>query len=179
MTIKWRRRLVGRVGIVEVNPGEETPVYHRTDPGASPGDDLFRPSFVLEEQALVPAAIEVVSISVETLVEAPLGIENVGPDERAGRVPFLFQQLAEQGEPAGDERSAVVPDLMVKGVCAGQDGGVRGKGQRGLSNAALEQRALPRQVIEVRCGRAASPISGNVIGAKCVDRDQDDAKERV
>ena len=81
------RRLVGRVGVVEVDPGEELLRLHALEPREGEVHHLV--ALLLdgaEVHDLVLREVEVVGVVVEALVEAPARVEHPGADEGAGRV---------------------------------------------------------------------------------------------
>ena len=78
------------MGVVEVDPAEESAVPVRLEPVEKGLGDLA--PFTLdgiEADLLVLGEIEIVIVIIETLVEAPAGIEDEGADERARRPAFL------------------------------------------------------------------------------------------
>ena len=84
------RRLVGRVGVVEVDPGEELLRLHALEPREREVHHLV--ALLLhgaEVDDLVLREVEAVGVVVEALVEAPPRVEHPGADEGAGRVARL------------------------------------------------------------------------------------------
>ena len=150
------RRLVGRVRVVEVDPGEELLRLHALEPREREVHHLV--ALLLdgaEVHDLVLREVEAVGVVVEALVEAPARVEHPGADEGPGRVAGLLQPLGERRRLLLDEEAAVVADAVVRGDEPGEDRRVRGKRQRHRGRGLLEEDALGRHRVDV--GRLDAP----------------------
>ena len=83
------------------------------EPGQGLVDDLVgRPLDRAERDLLELAQVELVVVEVEALVEAPLGIEDVGGDKGGRGIALVLEELGHGLELAGHDESAVVPDAV-------------------------------------------------------------------
>ena len=145
-------RIVRRVRVVQVNPREEPPVLHRVDPRQGLVDHLVAGTLDVAQRA--PAAlrdVEVVEVLVESLVDAPLAVEDECGDEPAGREPLLLQHLGQRLLFGRQEEPAVVAHAMFGREPAGEHARVRRQRERRARHRLREARALTGEPIEGRC----------------------------
>ena len=171
------RRLVGRVGVVEVDPGEELLRLHALQPLEREVHHLV--ALLLdgaEVHDLVLREVEAVGVVVEALVEAPPRVEHPGADEGAGRVAARLHPLGERRRLLLDEEAAVVADAVLRGDEPGEDRRVRGKRQRHRGRGLLEEDALGGDRVDVRGVDAPEAVAAQSVGAQRVERDDDDVE---
>jgi hypothetical protein len=159
-------RLVGVVGIVEVEPREEA----RRRPLLEPGDRL-RGGFVaapldrVEEARVVGAQLEPVGVDVEAAVQAGLRGEHDRGDE-AGRVePGGFQDRGHRRDARVERRRDVVAEAVGGGVEPGEDGGVRGPREGDGDGGFREERAVPREAVEMRGRHVGASVGPDPVRA--------------
>jgi hypothetical protein len=168
-------RGVGRVGVVEVDPGEEFAVLLFVDPAQGLVDDFVRrPLDLAERDLLETAQVELVEIRVEALVQPPLGVEDVGGDEGRRVVALGLEGLGHGHELRGDDEAAVVADAVENGQGAGHDRRVRGQRQRRLRDGALVADSLGGKGVHGRRGDVSIAVAADLVGAKRVHGDEDD-----
>ena len=172
-------RLVGRVRVVEVDPGEELLRLHALEPLEREVHHLV--ALLLdgaEVHDLVLRQVEAVGVVVEALADPPLRVQHPGPDEGARRPATLPQALGERRQLLLDEEAAVVADTVPRRDEPGEDRRVRGQGERHRGRGLLEQDALGRQRVDVRRLDAPEPVAAQAVGAQRVERDDDDVQVR-
>ena len=126
-----RRRLVGRMGIEEVDPGKERRAAGPGEPGQGRIHDLV--GRALEAGVTRGGAFagpEGVVVDVEAPVEAGRPRNGVRADEGARGVAVALQEGGQGGEPGLERSRVVVAQPVLVGVATGEDGRVRGPGLR-------------------------------------------------
>ena len=135
-------RLVGRVGVVKVDPGEERGVLTGVEPGQGRVHDRVpRPLDGAEVDVLALAHVELVVVEFEALLEAPAPVDDEGRDERPTPVALGREDLGQGRLVLVQGRVAVDADPVIGGVHARQDGAMGGQGQRRGGGRLLEERA--------------------------------------
>ncbi len=167
-------RLVGRMRIVEMHPGEEFLRAHAGEPGqrfVHHGVAAFLDA--ARRFDLLATEVEAVGIDVEALVEAPARVEHPGSDEGPRRVARLVQTFGQRRLRGVEEEATVVVHAVPRWVAAGEDRGMRREGQGHRGRGLFEQHAFARQRVQVRRGHAIEPIAAQPIGAQRVERHDD------
>ena len=124
-------RVVGRVRVVEVDPGEEAPLADRLEPGERVVHDLVAGLLDrAERDHLVLGEVEIVGVLVEALGEAPLRLEHPGGHEGSRGKARLVQPLGERHLLLVQEEAAVVAHAVVGRHEASEDRRVRREGER-------------------------------------------------
>ena len=113
-------------------------------------------------------------IRVESLVQAPLGIQDERADEGAGLPSRLLQDARERDVLRIEHVSAIVPDPVTRRQQPGKDRGVRRQRQRRDRKRLLEENPFAREPIEVRGQGRAIAVGADLIPSSCVERDDDD-----
>ena len=175
LLVEGRRRFIGRVGVVEVDPGEELLVLVILEPGKGLIEDLVRrPLHRTEGDLFEFAQVEVVEIDVEALVKAPLGIKDVSGDERRGRVPLVLEERGHRLDLTGHDEAAVVPDPVEGGKGPRHDRGVGRERERRRCEALLEFDPERREPVDGRGFDVVEPVAAEPVGSHGVEGDQDD-----
>ena len=168
-----RRRIVGSVGIVEVNPHETRSPRGPCPPLGRRGQDLSRGTFGDDElRGCRPFTVTVI-VGIESLLQAVALIERIGSDEGPGGVTLLAQDLRDRDGLIRECESCVVPNAVLVRKTPREDVGVRRKSHDVVRVCVREEKPFTRQTIEERRRRRASGIRGS-ISPERVDRDQDD-----
>ena len=171
------RRIVRRVRVVEVQPGEEALRRVLVQPGCRVVDHFTRAArHVAERDRLVLRHVELVDVRVEPAVQPPFRVENEGAHERARLPASVLEDAGQRRVPAIEDVSPVVADAMLRGQQAGEDRGVRRQGQRRRGKRLLEQHPLGRQPIQVWRGGGAIAVRPEPIPPRRVERDEDDVQ---
>ena len=177
LALKRLRRRVGGVRIVEVDPGEELAVLLLLEPAQGLVDDLVGgPLDLAERDPFEAAQVELVEVGVEALVEAPLGVEDVGGDEGRRVVAPGLERLGHGLELRGDDEAAVVADAVEGRQRPGQDGRVRGQGQGRLADAVLEPDAPGGEGVDGRRPDRGIAVTADLVGPERVHGDEDDVE---
>ena len=170
-------RIVRRVRVVEVDPAEEALVLDLVEPGERlVGDLVARPIDAAERERLVLAEIEVVEVGLEPLRDAPLVVEHVGADESAGVEAARLEPLGQRRLAVVEEEAAVVAHAVRGRILAGEDRRVRRERERRRRDRLLEEHALARHAIDGRRLDAVVPVRVDVIGARRVERDEQEVQ---
>jgi hypothetical protein len=170
-------RIVGRVRIVEVQPGEELLRLVGLQPGERVVDDFpAAPRHVGERDAAVLREIELVEVRVEPLVQPPFAVEHEGSDERAGLPAAGLERVRKRHVRRIEHVSAVVAHAVLGRKQAREDRRMRRKRERRRGRDVLEQRPLARKTIERgrRGGRVT--VGADAIRSRRVERDQEDVE---
>ena len=163
-------RVVGRVRVVEVDPGEERRALRVPNPRQGLVHDLVAgPLDVRQRHAALPAEVEVVEVGVESLVDPPLAVEHVRADEPAGAVAPRLQDLGERELFGAEEEAAVVAHAVLGRELAGEQARVRRQGERRDGLGLLEQHALAGQVVEGRRLDVAIAVGPHAVGPRRVE----------
>jgi hypothetical protein len=168
-------RIVGGMGIVEVNPREERLVLLLVQPGQGIGHHLVA-GFLngAEGECLVLRQVEGVRIRFKPLTDAPLGGENPGRDESSGFVARFLESLGEGFFLWSEEVATVVAHSVSAGQSARHQGGVGRQREGHRGGHALEDQALVREGVDVRRFDLAESVGGKAIRAQRVEGDEDD-----
>ena len=168
-------RLVGGVGVVEVDPGEEGLLLHRLQPGQGEVHHLV-PLLLhgAEVDDLVLGQVEVVGVDVEALVEAPARVEHPRPHEGPGRVAGLLHPLRERRLRGVQEEAAVVADAVVRRDEPREDRRVRGQGHRRGGRRLLEQDAVLGHRVDVRRVDPPEAVAAEPVCPQGVEGDHHD-----
>ncbi len=180
--VERRRRLVGRVRIEHVHPGEpgpgRLPVSCR--PGAPSGNPRPRERHDLGGRPLghrqvdrpEPVA-EAVVIDVEPGVQAEAGMHGKRGHEGGGRIPGLLQHGGDRSRAGRQAVAAVLAQAVPVGVLARQDACVRGQRQHGVGVGEIEAHALGREPVD-RGRRCRPPVRSERVRPERVDGDKKD-----
>ena len=168
-------RLVGVVGVVEVDEEEEGPVLVLVQPLPREAGRLV--PLALAQVADLVDGLEAVVVAVEALADAELPVENEraddGPGREASRLEHLGQGQASLGQP--------VQEVVAQPVSGRQGprehGDVGGQGHGHRSVDVLEQHAFPGHRIDVRRGRPWEAIGAHMVRPQGVDADQEDVAD--
>ena len=164
-------RVVRRVRVVQVDPGEERPAFGAVDPRERLVDRLVAgPLDGAQRHRALLAEVEVVEVGVEALVDAPLRVEDVGGDEAAGAVAVGLQDLGERQLVRAEEEASVVAHAVLGRELAGEQARVRGQGERRDRLGLLEQDALAGELIEGRRLDVLRAVRLHAVGARRVER---------
>lgn len=170
-----RRRHVGSVGVVEMDPEEERPgVVLQAEPGERPVHHVAPRPLRLQGDAGVGIAGDLVVIHLEALVEPEAAVEHEGADEGARAVPLLGKHGRQGALVRRVGAEAVVAQPMVGRQQAGEDAGVGRQGQRHLGRRAGEADALGRQAVQPGGYGVAVSIAAQVVGPYRVQGHQDE-----
>ena len=171
------RRLVGRVRVVVVDPGEEALTGGLVEPRQRGVGHLARRSFDLVERHVHGVAeVEVVEVVVEALADPPLRVEDERRHESPGAQPLVAQDLRQDHVLVVQVEAAVVPNPMRRRILASEDRRVRRQRQRRHRLRLLEQHTLSRQPIQMRRLDVREPIGPDPVRPRRVQRDQQHAQ---
>jgi hypothetical protein len=171
-------RLVGVVGIVEVQPEEEPPRRPQRrlrllEPGHGLGRRAVAPLLDGVQELSFPAApCELVGVDVEAAVQAGRGIEHGRGDEGGGGEAGALQDLGEERHRRNHRGRDVVADPRRRGQAPGEDRDVRGPGQGHVGRSLLGHGPVAGEAVHVGRGHAAVAVGSHPVGPKGVDRDQ-------
>jgi hypothetical protein len=170
------RRIVGHVGLVEVEEEEEPRVLLRLHP--FPGQRLRRGAGPLEVGEGRPGPrVDRVLVRIERGGETGLAAEHVGRHGRRRGIPLLLQdrrQARVVGAPEGE--ADVVPHAVLGGLQPREQGDVGREGHGTRAVGMPEQDRFAPQAVEVRRLDTAVAVGGQMIGAQRVDGDDDDGR---
>ena len=170
----WR---VGRVGIVEMNPGEEARVRRPVEPGQGCVGNVAGGALDLTEgHAGRATQIEIVEVVVEALSRAPLRVENERTHEAAGAKTRRLELLGQDVARLVEIEAPVVPHAVTGRVVTGEDRRVSRQSQRSHRFGLLEQHALFGQAVEVMRLDAPKSVGCDAIRARRIERDQQQAQ---
>jgi hypothetical protein len=129
----------------------------------------------LETECFVARPIERVGVDVETLVESPLRVQDVGADEGRSHIAAATKDFSDELDAVGHGDSSVVPNPVVERIGSGENGNVRGKCQGGLSDTTFEDHTFSSQPVYVRSiGPLA--VGAHMVGTQRVNRNEDDVE---
>ncbi len=155
-----RRRRVGGMGVVQVDPEEEgTGVIGpgRGEPGEGAVDHLPARPFGFEGRAGDRIPLDLVIVDLEPAPQAEPAVEHEGADEGAGAVALRREQRGQGGRPLGEGADAVVAQAVMRRQKAGEHAGVRWEGERHRRRGLREAHPVARQAVEP--GRFGCPVA--------------------
>ena len=163
-------RLVRRMRVVEMNPGEEALVAVLAEPCERAIDHVRPPPLdhVHGRRVRKLVEIELVEVAIEALRDPPASIEHERADESAGAIPVLLQDLGERALIVAKVEAAVVADAMPAGKRAGHERGMRRQRQRHHRRRLLEAEPGARQRIDPRRLGGGIPVAAETIRANGV-----------
>ena len=171
------RRLVGRVGVVVVDPGEEARLRRLVEPGERGVGHLAGGPFdLVERHADGVAQFEVVEVVVEALGDAPFRVEDERPHEAAGSQPLVAQDLRKDDVLVVEVEAAVVPDPVRGRILPREDRRMRRQRQRRHRLRLLEQHPLGCQPIKMRRLDVGKAIRTDPIRPRRIQGDQQHAQ---
>ena len=169
-----RRRLVGIMGIVEMDPNEMRS-------GGMRGHPCFRVLHHIRAAPFDPAPARFclglrgkVVVEIEAAIQSRgqrVAVEDDRADEGRGVIAVRLQQRGQRGM-SGRQRHGKIGDAMAAGQKAGQDAGVRSVGDRAGRERMSETNAVFRQPVERRRLNIFVAVAVDVVGAKGIDGDQ-------
>ena len=170
-----RRRPVGRVRIVEVEPGQEGPPVLVSEPGQG------------RVHRFVGRALRGAGGPALGFVEALAEVSNpcwkpkaagdrVGRDEGPGAIALPLEEGGQGQVLRAQGEDDVVAHAVHGRVVAGQDGGVRRAGERNGGQGVLEARSAPCEGIEHGGARPRVAIGAEAVRAQGVDRHQENVR---
>ena len=166
--------------VVQVNPHEERGRVVLAGPRQGGVDDLG--SWALhaaQKDRSLLGHLEVVEVPVEPLGQAPARVEDEGSDEGAGAVAGLLEALGQGLQPFRRDVYAVVAHPVVGRVGASEQRRVRGQRQRRRGVGAHEGNAAGGKCIDNRCVDLVEAVHADTIGARRVERHQQDVELAV
>ena len=102
-----------------------------------------------QRHGIVFGQIEIIGKIIKSLVDAPLGVQDIGGEETGGGEAPALQGFTDQLQLAGHQEAAVVAHLVIHGVGPGQDGGMGRQGEGGLGDAGFEMCPFGGQAVEI------------------------------
>ena len=165
--------------VVEMDPSEKAP---RPDP-IQPrkrfvGHFVAGAIDAAERQRLVFRQVEIVEVGLESLRYAPFVIEHVRADEAARREPAIAQALGERRLAVVEKKAAVVADAVGRRKLAGEDRRMSGQRERRRRDRLLEEDSFAREPIEVRRRNAIEAVRVDAVGARRVERHEQEIEVR-
>ena len=165
-----RRRIVRVVGIVQVDPHEQRRAERgvRRQPVGGGGDGP------------IPAALErhAIVVLVESARQTVALIEHERADERGRAVTSASKCGRQRRQAIAQTEVPVVPDAVHEGIHAREQRHVRRQRDRRRRNGMFEHDALRGESIEIGRARLAIAVRAEMIGARRVERDQEDVRRR-
>ena len=172
------RRIIGRMGIKDMDPQKAASTSVAGEPGDCRSDGLRRAGFRhLQFLGLVRLRIHL-PIHGETAGEPEALVQSERGDE-SGRVePGGAEESGRGRRPRAELVTAVVPHAVLVGIETGQDVGVRRQGHDVLGVCEREDPALGRESVEVRRGPPPVAVEAERVEPQRIDRDQHDVAGR-
>jgi hypothetical protein len=172
-----RRRRVGGVRIEEMDPEEEgSRAVELVEPSQRAADGGVGAALRHHAELLGPTALEIVVVDLEPLGQTEAAVEHRRRHERGGAIAAPAQRLGQRGGVVAESVQAVVADAVRRRIAAGQHRGVRRQRDRRRGIGALEAGPPSRQLVERRGARVAVTVGADAIGARGVERDQDEGR---
>ncbi len=165
-------RLVGVVGVVEVDEQEEGPVLVLVQP--LPGEASRLVALALADVADLVHGLEAVVVAVEALAGAEPPVENEGADDGPRRVASGLEHLGQGQARVRQPVRQVVAEPVGGGQGPREQGDVGGQGHGHRGADLLEQHALPGHRVDVRRGRPREAVGAQAVRPKRVDADEED-----
>ena len=116
--------------------------------------------------------VDAVVVLVESLIEPDAPLEHDAADDGTGAIAGRFEALGDGARHGRQWVHAVEADAEVRGVTAGQDGGVRRVGQRRVGRGIGKPDPLRGQAVQHRRPGGCVAVRPEAIGAKGVDGDE-------
>ena len=176
---KRRRRIVGCVRIVEMQPGKEWRAA-RSAVGCEPGDggisDLVRTPLraLIDRAGLVEFLVELV----ETLAEPEGGRNRVRAHERGGAIPARFQSRGQCRMARAEREHNVAAHAVRRRIVAGENRRMRRRRERRRRLHLIEAHAAGRERVDHGRRAARSAVGADVIGAQRIDGDEQQVQPR-
>ena len=167
-------RLVGSVGVVEVDPGEEWLLARLVEPGEGAVDHHAPGALGLE--AGVRVERDFVVEAREPVGEAEAVVEHEGADEGTGAVPGRGQSRRQRPRRRGKALRPVVAYAVARRQQTREDRGV-GRRREGHRRGDVGQpHARGGESVQRRCLGAVVPVDSDVVGAHRVDGDEEEVE---
>jgi hypothetical protein len=171
-------RAVRGVGVEVMDPGHEgARAVAGPDPGQGRVGRASGPPLVgagREGGAL--RRLHAVVIDVEALVQAKARVQDERGDERPGLVSPPARHLGQRHVLRGQVALRVDPDAVAWGQETGQEGGMGGQRLGGHGHRLREADPSGRQAVQDRRGGAPVPVAADAVGARGVERHQEDVE---
>ena len=168
-------RIVGSMGVVEVDPGEERSGARSTEPGERTLDHR-RTRALGFERRLAGAARNHVVVDREAAPEPESMVEHEGADERAGVIARVVKAGGERRQRVGKRSAAVLMHAVVDGQHPGKQCRVGWKGERSCRGDGVESDARLGDGVEARSFGSLGAVAAEVIRAQGVERHQQDVR---
>jgi hypothetical protein len=169
LRVELRRRLVWRVRIVEVQPGEEPLILHLLEPRERLVHDLVaRPLHVANAEAGQLRQFEVVNEGLESLGNPPAAIEHIRRYHRAGPEAFLLQDRGKRQLLGAEKEAAVVAHSVLGRELAREDAAMRRQRQRRGCHRLLEEHPFAGEAVDCRCIDVPVPVRPDPVCARRV-----------
>ncbi len=179
LAVEGRRRLVGRVRIVEVHPEKERLAGIARQPlHRLVHHHIPRTLHQVEIGVFQAVEIEVVVVKIKSLVQTEAVVEHGGTEHGSGGVPLLPQNGGQGRLLRIQPVAAEIVNAAVHGVGAGHHHGVRRQGDGHRSIGVLETGAVGSQGVNVRGARLAVAIAAQVVGPQGVNSNQQQVVRR-
>jgi len=161
----WLRRIVGFVGVVEVEPGKERPLVRLLEPlQTDVHNSVSRSLDSGQIELLVGRHLEVVVVALESLIQTPPLVDNESGDHRSAPVAGPRQPLGEGRLHIGQGDAAVKAHPVERRIKSSHDRRVRRQGKGGRRHRVLEEHTLRRQRVETRRLGGLISIAPDTIG---------------
>ena len=170
------RRVIGHVGLVEVEEEEERRPAVGVDPLLGQRHRHLPAPLVLRERA-ARRGVDPVFVEIEEGRQPRIRAQHVRGDGGPGHVALPLEQPGQAGaqRPAVGE-ARVRAHAVLRRQEAGEHGDVRGQGQGGRGPGVAEENGVRAQTVQRRRGHARVPVGGQVIGAQRVHGDEHDRR---
>lgn len=165
------RSIDGYVRLMRIrvmNPGEESVAFLLFDPGQRKRIH-FGSNFVVTAIVL----LEIVFILIEMMSEAEATSQNAKRNKAGCTVAMIPQHVGKQ-RPIAIVTIAIVKQMQLIGWMRAENYGMRGQGDRDQAEGFPEEDAFLGQSIDVGSRRRTRVVTTQIIGAECIDRNQDD-----
>ncbi len=171
------RGVVRRVGVEDVDPGEERPVAGGSQPRQRRVHDRGRAAgAALQAQSPSGRAAEGVVEDVEAPIEPRVAGYRVGPDEPARRVAGLSEQCGQGRVGRVEGRREVVADPVLVGLPSREDRDV-GRACLGyLDDGVLDEDALRGEAVHVRRLGRPVPVGPDAVRPQRVDGHEEEIR---
>ena len=169
------RRLVRIVRIVQVHPRKEPLRRVRPDPRHRVrGRGVAASLNGVEKPRIVFGDVESIGERIETALQTRSPREHDGADESRGCEPRRLQRVGHQRHVAPKRRRDVVANAVLGRIASAEDRDVRRTRERHLHVRVPRERAFAGDPIDVRRRDVLRAVRADMIGAKRVDRDEEE-----